>query len=45
MQAVPDYVLVLPWNLQEEIPLPARRHPDLGRPVRHPAARGAVVLP
>ena len=41
MRATPDYVLVLPWNLQDEITAAARGHPCLGRPVRHPGARGA----
>ena len=30
----PDYVLILPWNLKDEIMAQMARHPRMGRPVR-----------
>ncbi len=35
----PDYILVLPWNLRDEISQPARLRPVLGRKARLPDPR------
>jgi hypothetical protein len=43
MRARPDYVLILPWNLQERDPAAARRHQGVGRPLRHPGPGGASI--
>ena len=42
-QARPDYVLILPWNLQDEIRQQARLHQRVGRPLRRadPNSTGA----
>ena len=44
-KARPDYVLILPWNLQARDPPPARRHPGLGRPFRRPRCPRTAVDP
>ena len=42
-QTRPDYVLILPWNLKEEIIDAAVLHPRMGRPVRRADSRGPGV--
>ena len=40
----PDYILVLPWNLREEISRAARLRPVLGRKARLPDPRARSRL-
>ena len=39
----PDYVLILPWNLKDEIMRAAVVHPRMGRPVRGADSRSPGV--
>jgi len=36
----PDYLLLLPWNLKDEIMEQVGYNPGVGRPVRRPHPRG-----
>ena len=41
MRAKPDYVLILPWNLRDEISQQLHGHRGMGRAIRHAGAGGA----
>ena len=41
----PDYVLILPWNLKDEIVAAAGLHPRVGRPLRRADSRSHAARP